>query len=44
MSVRRFAQNQWKEFDAQGKLLFGRIKTVSKNNYISEKKSIWGIK
>ena len=44
MSVRRFAQNKWKEFDAQGKLLFGTIKTVSKNNYISEKKSIWGIK
>ena len=44
ISVRRFAQKKWKEFNAKGKLLFGRIKVKYKNNYISEKKSIWGIK
>ena len=44
ITVRKFAQKKWKEFNAKGKLLFGRIEVISKNNYISEKKSIWGIK
>ena len=44
ISVKSFAIKNWKKCKAKGRILFGKIKTKSKKNYISDKKSIWNIK
>ena len=44
ISVKLFAIKNWKKYKAKGRILFGKIKTKSKKNYISDKKSIWNIK
>ncbi len=44
ITVKLFAKKKWKELNAKGKILFGKVKIRSKMNYISEKKSIWDLK
>lgn len=41
ISVKKFALNLWKKYNAKGKIFFGKIDTKSNKNYISEKNSIW---
>ncbi len=42
-SIKNFAKEIWKNEGATGKLIFGKIKTKDKNNYISNRNSIWKV-
>ncbi len=44
MSVRTFAKKIWKKNNSKSKILFSKIKSFDKENYLTNKKRLWKIK